>query len=628
MDDAGTKARIIRFSRFTLDLDRCALLDGEAEVSIRPKSFEVLCALVRSAGAVVSQQELLDAVWGDAVVTEDSVRQCIADARRALDDKDHKIIRTVSRRGYLFDLPVDGATAPETSPGTQQSRTRWLLAAASAPLLVVLAILWLGDHGAGDAAPGPTVPPPANSIAVLRFADMSPAGDHAYLAEGIAEEILHHLAQSPDLRVVARSSSFAVDGDSIESIGRRLNVAHVLEGSVRRAGDRVRVTVQLIETATSTHRWSENYDFAFGDTITIETRIATAIADHLGASLGYSRRGGTTDPRALEAYLKGRFYYLRRRPDDTARAETLFREALDIDPAYAEAWIGIAAIANLRLYASRPLDADTASESELRAVWAHAVEQALMFGPNLTEVQMRAGWHFWTSGDRARARELFDSARQQDPNHWLVRAATVDDLLMMRRLDEAIEVQRESLQLDPLNGVVRDNLANRYWYAGRYEDVLQTLAEQARLQPSVAAKPNNVRLRARSLLLLGRYDEARGLFLSLPGDHLRDAGLTMLNHALGLEAAADTVLADLEREADTPAEMLAVAEVHAFRGDAAKALSWLTRLGPHLSCSGTLPHTEVWYSPFLARRELGTELDEWRETVASSMSGCRRGLVD
>lgn len=628
MDDAGTDVRIIRFSRFALNLDRCALLDGGEEVPMRPKSFEVLCTLVRSAGAVVTQRELLDAVWGDAIVTEDSVRQCIADVRKALDDKEHDIIRTVPRRGYMFDLPVDRTTVPEDSPGIPQSRMGWLLAAAIAPLLFVLGILWLGDNGAGDAGPKSTAPPPANSIAVLRFADMSPAGDHAYLAEGIADEILHQLAQSPDLSVVARTSSFAVDGDSIEFAGKRLNVAHILEGSVRQAGNRIRVIVQLIETTTSTHRWSESYDFDLGDTITIETRIAEAVADQLDASLGYGKRGGTNDARALEAYLKGRFYYSRRRPDDLARAESLFNEAINFDPAYAEAWIGIAAIANLRMYASPPFDAHAVSKAELKIVWGHAVEQALTFGPDLTEVQMRAGWYFWTNGDRERARELFDGARKQDPYHWLVRAATVDDLMVMRRLDDAIAVQRESLRVDPLNGTVRHNLASQYWYAGRYEDVLKTLAEQARLQPSTITEAANVQLRARTLLLLGRYDEALGLLRSLPDDRLRAAELAMVNYALGSEAAAATVLADLESRADNPAEMLAVAEVHAYRGDVAQTLSWLTRLAPHLSCDGDVRHTMAWYSPFIARRELGAELTEWREAVASSMSDCRRGLVD
>ncbi|MEJ2605016.1 MAG: winged helix-turn-helix domain-containing protein [Gammaproteobacteria bacterium] len=285
MNDAGTDQGLIRFSGFTLDLRRNVLLQGDRRVALRPKSFDVLHYLVRHAGEVVSPEALLDAVWGDTVVTEDSVRQCIADVRKALGDGAHKIVRTLPRRGYILDLERDQEGARDATHGNSESGIPWRAAASLAMLLVIVAIFRYLGGSASDPEPVPAQSPPQNSIAVLRFADMTPAGDHAYLAEGIAEEILHRLAQSPTLRVIARTSSFAVEGNTIASVARQLNVAHVLEGSVRRSGDRIRIAVQLVDGATSEHVWSETYDADFGDILEIQARIAEAVAERLDGSL-------------------------------------------------------------------------------------------------------------------------------------------------------------------------------------------------------------------------------------------------------------------------------------------------------------------------------------------------------
>ncbi len=616
MDNPGTDRRSISISRFVLDLDRCALLDEGREIPLRPKTFEVLHFLVQNAGVVVSSRELLDAVWGDIVVTEDSVRQCVADARKALGDKDHDIIRTVPRRGYLFDSPADQAAPQGSRPVSQRFRPSWLLVAGISILLLAAVVF----RFLGEDAVEPTVnlQPAANSVAVLRFADLSPDGNHGYLAAGLAEEILHYLAQSPSLRVIARTSSFAVEGDSIAAIGQQLNVANVLEGSIRRDGDRLRVSVQLVDTANSFHRWSRTYDVEYRNILAVQTEIAQVVASQLDVTLGNRKRGSTSDPQALEHFLQARFFYSRRGPDDVELAEDHYRMALDVDPAYAEAWAGLAAIANLRLHGKNP-EADPERRAQLTETQRHAVEQALQYGPGLADIQMRAASYFRFNGERDRAVKHIEIARTLDPDNWLVLSADAARHLIRRRPEEAVDVMRQAVQLDPLNAVLRNNLAAYYFYAGQFQKALDQLREAERQYPNIVQSNTDQQVSiAKALILLERFEEALGVVQSLPAGW-RSYGLALVYHALGSNSEAEESLAELQALPPEPGNLLAVAEVHAYRGESAQALTWLNRLKPHLLCFGGVMPIDAYYSHFLARLD---DLKQWREAAATRMADC------
>ena len=241
------------FGDFALDLRRRALSRGGIEVFLRPKSFEVLCQLVQNHGTLISRQQLLDLVWGRTVVTEDSVTQCVLDVRRAIGDEHQQFVRTVPRRGYVFVAPVVAAEADAAS-------------AAKSPVPV--------------------------AIAVLPFVDMSPGHDQRYLADGIAEEILDRLARSKNLRVIARTSSFALRSPALDvpTIAAKLDVDYVLEGSVRRSGHRVRVTAQLIDAECNSHVWSSTHDRSFTDLFALQDDIATTVASGLQAVLAQPAR--------------------------------------------------------------------------------------------------------------------------------------------------------------------------------------------------------------------------------------------------------------------------------------------------------------------------------------------------
>ncbi len=255
--------RTYSFGEFTLDLDRGALLRAGTDIKLRPKSFEVLSYLVERQGFLVTRDELLDAIWGRTVVTEDAITQCLRDIRRALRDQSQEMVRTVPRRGYIFELPVTKHGGPVTAPD-RPSRTRfttswpdWRLAAALVLILGVAAVWWGFGNRRVDVAtmvePLSIVAP--HSIAVLPFVNMSSDPEQEYFSDGISEEILNLLAKVQELRVTSRSSAFSFKGQNVDisTIAAKLNVAYVLDGSVRKSGNELRVAAQLIDVATDTH---------------------------------------------------------------------------------------------------------------------------------------------------------------------------------------------------------------------------------------------------------------------------------------------------------------------------------------------------------------------------------------
>ncbi len=615
----------LEFAGFTLDLDRGALVSAGSEIPLRPKSFEVLRYLVEHHGHLASQQELLDEVWGDLIVTEDSLRQCITDIRRALGDTDQRIVRNVPRRGYLFDLPVhavDDAGTAEGHPPDAHRRAAWRIGAGLALALLAAGTMWWltrpGDPGPG---PAPEAPPP-NSIAVLRLDDMSPAGDQAYLCEGIAEEIIHRLTQSPSLRVIARTSSFAVSGTTIPEIAEQLNVAYVLEGSLRRSGNTIRVTAQLVDVATDAQLFSVTYNRNLDDILLLQAEIAGKVADALNVTLTNKAAADVADAHAYELYLQGRYFYLRRAPGDMEKARDYYTQALDIDPEFARAWVGIAAVANLRLSDKAYYEVDPGQRGALREIQKHAVGQALKYGPELPEAHVRAAAYYWQTDDKARSLEHLEIARKLDPDNWLVVSIQANDFIFGRRLAEAIDLVENAVRRDPLNAMLRTNLAQFLLYAGRLEDARAQFARVVELYPSLKGADTVLPAYAHALILLGQPDKALELIRAAPEGNRRLQGLALAYHALGREADADQALSELRDNVQHSWDLLAVAEVYAYRGDAAQALTWLDGLRPALKCEVSSPLAEAYYSPLLATLVDDAGWREWRAETAQQMAQC------
>lgn len=239
------KCSAYRFGRFRLDLGLGALISNGHEIRLRPQAYEVLRILAENHGKLVTKAHLFRAIWGDKVVTDNSLTHCLIDIRRAIGDFDFSMIRTVPRRGFIFTLPV---TEVRVNSASQRQYMQL-----------------------------------PNSIVVLPFVDMSEEGNQRFFADGLVEEILNSLAQIPDVRVIARTSSFSFRERDVDiaTIAEQLNVKHALEGSVRKSGARVRITVQLVETATSLHLWAQTYDREVHDVLRVESEVARAVANQL-----------------------------------------------------------------------------------------------------------------------------------------------------------------------------------------------------------------------------------------------------------------------------------------------------------------------------------------------------------
>src|SRR5439155_12640733 len=350
---------VYSFGDFTLDLERGALQKCGADVRLRPKSFEMLCYLVENHGRLVSKDELLNAVWGRTVVTEGSITQCLIDIRRILGDKSQSLIRTVPRRGYIFDAPVSESveTASPVAADTVsvarsasdraqaiKNRLTWIFAGC---LLLVFAGAWVAVETFGMKTRH-DVGATRRSIAVLPFVDLSPEQDQGHLADGVAEEIHDLLAHVRTLRVIARTSSFSFKGANtdLRTIAEKLNVAYVLEGTVRKSADRIRITAQLVDAATRSPAWSQTYDRKLEDAFAVQTEIATAVAQALNVTLAnVTERDirASVNSEAFSVYLQGRFFYNRRASGDVERAVKLYEEALRLDPRLARAWVGLTA---------------------------------------------------------------------------------------------------------------------------------------------------------------------------------------------------------------------------------------------------------------------------------------------
>ena len=365
----------VSFGDYRFDPDTGQLWLGGQEVRLTLKSARVLAALVSQPGSPISKADLFASVWPDVAVTDDALTTCIQELRRVLGDdaKRPQFIATRHRRGYQFIAPLsrEEDQAPQAS-GRKDS---------------------------------------ISSIAVLPFADMSPAHDQEYLCEGLAEELINALTQIDGLRVAARTASFQFrgKGEDIRHVGQQLNVEALLEGSVRKSGDRLRVTVQLIEVASGYQRWSHRFDGQFEDVFAVQDEIAESVARSLrGEAVSLPQRAPTATA-AYELYLRGRQHLPKIRHADLMSAADLFRRAIELDSQYGPAFAGLAT-AHSTLY-----EWFGASEADLAGA-ERASQRALELAPNLSEAHVARGCALSLSKRYEDAAVEFEEAIRLNPN--------------------------------------------------------------------------------------------------------------------------------------------------------------------------------------------------------------------
>ncbi len=339
-----------------------------------------------------------------------------------------------------------------------------------------------------EIAAASSVSPPkqAPSIAVLPFVDMSPGKDQEYFGEGIAEELIHALSRVEDLRVVARTSAFALKSMNLDvrEIGQKLDVKAVLEGSVRKAGNRLRVTAQLINVEDGFHLWSERFDREEVDIFAIQDEISLAIVEHLKVSLRLGEKSAlkkrsTADPEAYNLYLKGLYFSARPSPETYGKAMEFFRAAIDKDPNFALAYAGMA-----NVFASLGV-MNLAPPAEMWPKAKAALEKSLALDKELAEAHaVSAGLAFWYEWDWEAAGRSFERVITLNPGDAFSHGAHGWYLLNRRRFDEAIQEVKKALELDPLMPLHYAWSVGLHWSVGRHDEALQEFAKAVEIEPN------------------------------------------------------------------------------------------------------------------------------------------------
>ncbi len=513
---------------------------GSRVAHLRPMLMDLLVVLADHAGQVVSKDEILEKVWGVRYVGESALARSVGELRRVFeDDPDHpRVIETIAKRGYRLLAPV-------TFEGCEP-----------------------------EAAAG-------NAVAVLPFTDLSPGGDQEYFCDGLAEELINSLTSVPGLRVVARTSAFAFKGKSMDvrEIARQLNADTVMEGGLQRVGQRLRITVQLIDAKNGYHLWSERFDRDLEDVFALEDEITRAVAEKLRTRVAGERplvRASTADPEVHRLCLRGRYHYAKMNAPDMAVARECFEQALARDAGCAAAWSGLSAScwegAQWGFFSS-PDDLPRGRRAAFKAV---------ELDPELEEAHATLGvflgaYDFaWAAAEREFARAL--ELRPASPT---VRERYAMYFLQpMLRLDEAVEQLRGALELDPLSPLLHTQLGHLYVFRREYDRGLEEGHHALALDPGYPLARAVVGM---ALVFQEKFQELQAALGRLPSPAMENNSLTLggLGWTLALTGQHDqarAILAALEDRSRFPrTSAWSMAWIHVGLGEHDEAFRWLQR---------------------------------------------------
>jgi adenylate cyclase len=492
---------VYEFGPFRLEPHEHRLVCEGRPVPLPGKAFQTLCFLLERHGKLVSKPDLMQAVWPETTVEENNLDRNISMLRKALGEQPNgqSYIETVPRAGYRFIAAVTESVSVNPSQSDQLSPVRNVEDPTSSAHDIY-------------------------SIAVLPFADMSPGRDQDYLCEGLAEELINALTRIEGLRVVSRTASFQFrdPGADIRAIGNQLNVGTLLEGSVRKADDRLRVTVQLIEVASGYHRWSQRFDRQLDDVFAIQDEIAESVATSLrGTMLSQREKQALVRPHtgtdAYEYYLRGLQCLPRLTTPDLATSARMFERAIELDPNYSPAFAGLAMVhATLHEWFGAKADDLAAAERASRRALeltpdlaeAHVArgcalalsrrydeaakefEDAIRLNPNLFDAYYYFGRASFAVGNIERSAELFGKAaatRHEDFQSPLLQGQA---LRMLGHKEQALEPQREgihraerALKLNPYNIRALSLGAGTLFHTGEPERALEWARRAIQLNP-------------------------------------------------------------------------------------------------------------------------------------------------
>ena len=571
--------------------------------------MKLLEILLEHPGEVVAREELRSRVWPNESFGDfdQALNIAIGKLRSALGDsaENPRFIETLPKRGYRFIadvsiLDVDARTKrPESVSGDLSApdpgntlqvaglavaakRQPWLTGRVIGALafVIIISLLILSVWLFRSRVPAPTG---IRSLAVLPLENLSGDASQNYFADGMTDELITDLAQISALRVISRTSAMVYKGarKPLPQIARELNVDAVVEGTVLRSGDQVRITAQLIEASTDKHLWSQSYEGELRDTLALQNRVASAIADQIRISLTPQEQAALKDvkvvnPEAYESYLKGRYFWNKRTPDGLKVALAYFKQAIEEDPKYAQAYSGLAdtyaLLGDWQYAVMTPKEAFPKAKGA--AIRALELDSSLGETHNsLAFVLDGFDWDFDAAGKEfQRAIEL--SPGYATAHHWYAW-----HLSLLGRFDEAIAEMKKAQNLDPLSLIINADLAELLVLAHHYDESIAQSRKTIEMDANFALAHNQL---AQAYLQEHIYDEAVTELkkaVQLSGDSPTCiANLARAYAASGKRNEAEKLLDDLKKRSNAAySNAPEIAIVYVSLGDSDQAMNWLEK---------------------------------------------------
>ncbi len=566
---------LYQFSEFSLDAQGRVLKKAGATVPMTPKAFDTLLLLAENAGRVVTKDELMKAVWRDSFVEESNLTQTIFMVRKALDEtSDRRYILTVQGQGYRFLVPVTELADQGTEPGAPMAvasaesvleaplssrprgafRSRLALIASVGIAFVLVAgstfWLWRSRHSAAQ-------PDAKIMLAVLPFANFTGDPGQEYFSDGLTEEMISQLGDLDPayIGVIARTSvmHYKHSQEPLSQIAKELGVQYVIEGSVRRDSERVRITAQLIQVKDQSHVWAREYDRDLGHVLELQGTIAREIADEIDMSLkgrrriqtaqgAASRPPGTKSYEAYDLYLKGRYFWNKRTADGFRQAADYFQLAIDEDPNYAQAYAGLADTFSLMsTWYMGP-------QNELMPRARDAALRALALDDGLAEAHASLALieenydYDWAGSEKEFRRAIGLNPQYATAHQWYA-----EFLSLQGRFDEAFVESSQARQLDPLSLIIATDHASILYYSRQFQNAIEQYRSVLELEP---ADSHAQGMMIAPYLQLGRYADATDAtrhWTASENDPWRLACEVAIYGRSGRSAEAHRTLARLEK---------------------------------------------------------------------------------
>ena len=461
-----------------------------SEIHLEPKVMEVLVCLAGHAGEVVPKEQLLQTVWTDTFVSDQVLKVTVSELRKALGDdaKEPRFIQTIPKQGYRLIAQVSSAEekpAPQITPLKPTSRKKVIYAGATLFLLLLgAAAIWKLSHRVDRSSTTP-LPERIKSIAVLPLRDLSGNAAEDYFADGMTEAITSDLARAQTVKVISPTSArrYKNAQRTMPEIARELGVDAVIEGSVLRAANQVRLIVQLIDGATGEQLWNEKYERDLGDVLALQNDLASDVARRISLELHPKTKSPRAiKPEAYEAYLKGRFFWNQGDKESLLKSVAYFQQAIAQEPRYAEAYTGLADADNSFGLSSGTAPGEFFAKAKDAALHALEIDAELSEAHAALAFSLMYGEWNWTAAEQS-----FQRAIKLDPGravnyHW---AASLYSVL--GRHEAAVQAAEQARALDPVSPNVNSDLGWYYYYARRFDEAIRQAQKTLEITPNASS---------------------------------------------------------------------------------------------------------------------------------------------